>query len=139
MSAFKHVSEASICLSEGTYIDIQHLLGIFAGSVVLAQRRLVTRQLILAQELLNSTRPGFFRQLLNVFSFSQYRIAEMTVEFFVIAEDSDSEPNTQARFRFAHEHIEYERMRQASIRVSEVDQVAEFRVGEKLISILTIH
>lgn len=140
MPAFKHVSEASICLSDGTDIDIQHLLGMFAGTVALAQRRLDKRQLSWAQKLLDSTQPGFFRQVLNVFSFSRYRIAEMTVEFFVIAGESDSEPNAPFRFQFVQDHVEHERKRQASIRVSDEDQkLAEFRIEGKLVSMLIIH
>lgn len=140
MPAFKHVSGSSICLSDGKDIDTQHLLEVFAEAVALAQSRLDRRQLGLAQKLLDSTQPGLFRQVLNALSFSRYQIAEMTVEFFVTAEESYSEPNTPFCFQFAHEHIELERKRQASIRIYEADQkLAEFRVEGKLISMLTIH
>lgn len=140
MPTLKHVREASICLSDGTDIDIQHLLGIFAGAVALAQRRFDKRQLSLAQQLLYSTQSEFFRQVLNVFSFSRHRVAEMTVEFFVIAGESGSGASAPVRFQLAHEHIEHERIHQASIIVSEGDQkLAEFRVEGKLISMLTIH
>ena len=133
----KHVCEASICLSEGKYIDIQCLLRIFASTVTLTQKKLYKRQIYLAKNLFDLTQSGFLRHVLNVFCFSSYRIAEITVEFFVTEKECGSVPNTPSCFQLVGERVAHEHIRQASIKVFEADSIlAEFRVGEKLISTL---
>lgn len=139
MPAPNTVHDAFISLSEGKYINIQHILRIFAEAVRQLQNKLDRRQLYSARKLLNSTHSVLLRQLLGLSIFRRYKIAELSVEFIVIGEESGSGPGASMRFRLAHGRMERKRIRQARVKVSGDDQkVAEFRVDGELIDSVVI-
>ena len=139
MPALNPERDVSISLSDGQHINMRHLLRIFAESVRQSQRELDGRQLYLARKLLNSTNPGVLRQLLGVFTFRRYKIAELSVEFAIVRDKAGSAPDRPMRFRLAHGRMKRESVRQASVKVSGGDQaLAEFRIDGELIDSVVI-
>jgi hypothetical protein len=125
---------------DSPYVEIGHLLWLFAASIRRTQTNLDKKQVYLAQSFLSSIRlKPLIKQLLGLISFRRYKISELLVEFAIIEENKASSPGAPIFFRLIQSPLNETSARHASIKVIVNIQIcAEFRIDDEITASIVI-
>lgn len=126
--------------TNGSDIEVRHLLRLFAELIRCTQTNLDKRQVYLAQSFLSSIGSDpVIKQLLGLLRFRRYTITELHIEFAVIKENYSSSPSSPVCFRLIPYPMKETSVRNASIKVTRnIQTCAEFRIDDETLESIFI-